>query len=155
MKTFKKKIAIAKLVVLLGLLDNAKGEKLRPKERYALGKLVIAVRKGLNDYEELEKETVKRLRPENHDETEALINELRGMEEDKRLEALQEEKFAEAVKKQNEYNSAINECLAPERMKEVEVEIEAQSPEWRDRLLESNPGWTGGQLALLVNLIEE
>lgn len=155
MKTFKKKIAIAKLVLTLEILSNAKGEKLRPKERFALGKLILSARKPLRDYEELEKETVKRLRPENHDETEALINELRGMEEGKRLEALQEEKFAEAVKKQNEYNSAINECLAPERMKEVEVEIEAQSPEWRDRLLESNPKWTGGQLAMLVDLIEE
>lgn len=155
MKTFKKKTTIAKLVLVLGILNNAKGEKLRPKERFALGKLILGARKPLRDYDELEKETVKRLRPENHDETEALINELSGMEEGKRLEALHEEKFAEAVRAQNEYNAAINECLAPERMKEVEVEIEAQSPEWRDRLLESNPEWTGGQLALLVDLIEE
>lgn len=155
MKTFKKKTTIAKLVLVLGVLNNAKGEKLRPKERFALGKLILSARKPLHDYEALEQEALKRLRPEDFDATEAIINELSGMEEGKRLEALQEEKFAEAVRAQNEYNAAINECLAPERMKEVEVEIEAQSPEWRDRLLESNPEWTGGQLALLVDLIEE
>lgn len=155
MKTFKKKFSIARLVLIVGILSNAKGEKLRPKERFALGKLILAARKPLSDYEALEQEAIKRLRPEGFDETEALINELSAMEGSKRLEVLQDPKFAEAVKAQNEYDAAINECLAPERMKEVEVEIEAQSPEWRDRLLESNPGWTGGQLALLVDLIEE
>lgn len=155
MKTFKKKFPITKLILILGILNNAKGEKLRPKERFALGKIILAARKPLSDYEALEQEALKRLRPDDFDETEALINELNAMDKGKRLEALQEEKFAEAVRAQNEYNAAINECLEPERMKEVEVEIEAQSPEWRDRLLESNPEWTGGQLALLVDLIEE
>lgn len=155
MKTIKKKISIAELLATFHQLDNANGEKLRPKERFALGKLVIAVQKPLRDYQVLEEETIKRLKPENFNEIAALLNELDGMEKQERAEALKEQKYMDAIKENDQYNAAVNECLIPERIKMLEVEVEAQSPEWRDRLLESNPGWTGGQLALLVNLIEE
>lgn len=150
----KKKLNISKLLGLFRLLDNANADKLEIKERYALAKLLLAIHKRLSDYEELEQETIKRLRPADRDETEILMAELRAMTEEQRTEAAREQKYAEAIRKEREYTAAVDECLIPERLKETEVEFEQLSEGWLERLIDSNPDWKVGQMAAAMEFME-
>ena len=141
----KKKLTIAELIVLFRLLNSAKCDKMQYKERYALTKVLLAVQRKLRDYEELERETAKRLRPECYDNVAPLMAELAGMSEAERVEAVKSPKYAEAV----------DECLASERTRQVEVEVEKMSDGWPERLFDSNPEWTVGQMAVVVDFIED
>lgn len=150
----KKKMSIAELTTLFRLLNGAKCDKMQYKERYALTKVLLSIQRKLKDYEELERETIKRLRPENYDRLAPLAAELAGMSEDKRAEAMKDAGYAEAAKVYAEYAAAVDQCLAAERMQEVEVEIGRLPEEWPERLFDSNPEWTVGQMAVVVNFIE-
>lgn len=151
----KKKLTIAELIVLFRLLNSAKCDKMQYKERYALTKVLLAVQRKLRDYEELERETAKRLRPECYDNVAPLMAELAGMSEAERAEAVKSPKYAEAAKAHSEYVSAVDECLSSERTRQVEVEVEKMSDGWPERLFDSNPEWTVGQMAVVVDFIED
>lgn len=150
----KKELNIGKLIGLFRLLDNAKADKLEMKERYALAKLLLAIHKRLVDYEALEQETVKRLRPADRDETEALMAELRAMTDQQRAESAGEQKYAEAIRKDRDYIAAVDECLLAERLKLTEIEFEQLPEGWMERLIDSNPDWKVGQMAAVMELME-
>lgn len=150
METSKKSLKITDLVIVFGLLNQAKANELNAKERYALAKLFCTIRKCLSDYETLEKETFKRLRPEVYDEVERILSLPERQEE-----FIQNGKYAEAMALRNEYFAAVNKCLEPEREKLIEVEFEKLPQGWSERLFASNPDWTIGHMASLVNLLED
>lgn len=135
------------------LLDKAGYSKMDNADRSALIKVMRPMRKIHSDFSDFRNDAVKRLRPDGFDKVGELIDGFNAMGQEERKAALADQKYRDALKANDEYGRAINDCLKEEADKEVELDFAPLGEETFGRLLDSNPGWSMGQALLLDNLL--
>ncbi len=109
-----------------------------------------AVADGFNVYRD---EAVKRLRPDNYDEVAGLVQKFAAMDADAQKKAIGEPLYKDALTANYEFNTALNQCLAEERDREVELDLAPLTDETFDTLCDANPDWTLGQCMELQDIL--
>ncbi len=140
------------IIEVYPLLDKAKLSKMETADRKGLIKAMHAMKKVTTDFNDFRDDAVKRLRPEEFDKVEEVINKFQAMDNKGKQEVFNSAEYQEAFKANGEYNTAINDCLKEEVEKEVELDSTALSEEAVDRLIDSND-WTLGQIMAIENLL--
>ena len=148
MKTTVKKVTDA-----YAFLDKAKYTKMEAADRRKLIKGIYRMKKVSAEYNDFRNDALKRLRPDNAEEMATLLSELDRMKPEEQMNALSQQKYADALRANAEFNKAVGECLGEELEKEVELDFLPLTEEAFDRLLDSNPEWSVGQAMLAEEIL--
>lgn len=125
------------------LLDDAKLTALENGDKFKIVKVCRALKPIAKELESFEKDTEDKLKPEGFDEKAKKA----GAGELSQAEIMDlNQQFAE-------YREAVNDCLESERNTEVEVKFAPMGRDVFEKLVESNKGYTVGNIMLLEDVL--
>ena len=148
----KKTVKDIEIENIYPVLDKAKYAKMDAQGRRQVFAAMYAMKKVMTDYNSYREELVKRLRPENAEEIARLVDEFNAMPQGERESAINDKKYADALKANLEFSNEVQKCLFE---KESELDFAPLSDEAFDALCDSNPDWDFGQLIAIKELLCE
>lgn len=149
----KKTIKTGRIIDIRQMLDKAKCPG--ASARKAMFRAMYPMKAVSDGFDTYRNEAVKRLRPENYDEVAGTVNEFAAMGAEAKKTALAVPRYQNALKTNYEFNAALNQCLAEERDKDVELDLVPLTDETFDTLCDANPEWTLGQCIEIQEILCE
>lgn len=141
--TRKKVLKLAVIIAAFAVLAKAKYAKCKTDEQIAGVRAFMALRPIVEKYEQDRKEAHERLKPENFAELE---------EQTQRWDELTGAEKAENNRQAAIYNDKVNKFIEAELDREIEVETCTMNEESLGRLMASNPDWTMGETAAVIEI---
>lgn len=135
----KKTVKTEILVMAAAVLAQVKIDKMQDKEKFALIRATRPVKKVAEEYQELRKDALERLKPDDYD---ALLAK----------EQAEQEFTPDEADRVRKYNADVEECVNAALAKEVELEFDPLTEDGVLNLSASNPEMPLGTVMELMTL---
>lgn len=149
----KKNLKKSEIALVYNILNKAHYGKMGNAERIQIIKAMYPMKKVADELSDFSTEAAKRLRPDNYDQIAAKVNEYVAMSPEEQKSAFLQKEYNDALRKNLEFNNALNQCLAEENGKNVELDFEAVTEEAVAALCDSNSEWTLGDCITVNNAL--